>query len=296
MRFYTQSHQHWCGIDLHARSMYTCILDARGEVVVHRDLPARPDAFLEAIAPYRDDVVVGAECIFTWYWLADLCEREKIPFVLGHALYMRAHGAKTKNDRIDSRKIAGLLRGGMFPMAYVYPARMRGTRDLMRRRNYLVRHRADLLTHLQNTNSQYNLPEFGHKLNRQVHHEGVAERFTDPAVRKGIEVDLELIDQMGRTIESMERSILRLAREEARQGQGALRSRAPPRPRRLLHAHPESGLRPGSIPGLVTGGDDAARRLTGTRHGTSRRGYPSNQRMGLDPVTGTRPPPGIHRG
>ena len=61
MRFYTQSHQHWCGIDLHARSMYTCILDARGDVVVHRDLPARPDAFLEAIAPYRDDVVVGAE-------------------------------------------------------------------------------------------------------------------------------------------------------------------------------------------------------------------------------------------
>ena len=225
MRFYTQSHQHWCGIDLHARSMYTCILDAQGEVVVHRDLPARPDAFLEAIAPYRDDVVVGAECIFTWYWLADLCEREKIPCVLGHALYMRAiHGAKTKNDRIDSRKIAGLLRGGMFPMAYVYPARMRGTRDLMRRRNYLVRHRADLLTHVQNTNSQYNLPEFGHKLNRQVHHEGVAERFTDPAVRKGIEVDLELIDQMGRTIESMERSILRLAREHDPQALHLLRT------------------------------------------------------------------------
>ena len=50
---------------------------------------------------------------FTWYWLADLCEQEKIAFVLGHALYMKAiHGGKSKNDKIDSGKIAHLLRGG----------------------------------------------------------------------------------------------------------------------------------------------------------------------------------------
>jgi hypothetical protein len=46
--------------------------------------------------------------------------RENIPFVLGHALYMKAiHGGKAKNDRIDSRKIAVLLRGGAIPTAYV---------------------------------------------------------------------------------------------------------------------------------------------------------------------------------
>lgn len=30
------------------------------------------------------------ERIFTWYWLADLCAKEQIPFVLGHALYTKA--------------------------------------------------------------------------------------------------------------------------------------------------------------------------------------------------------------
>ena len=55
----------------------------------------------------------AVECIFTWYWLADLCAREGIPFVLGHALYMKAiHGGKAKNDKIDAQKIAVLLRGG----------------------------------------------------------------------------------------------------------------------------------------------------------------------------------------
>ncbi len=42
------------------------------------------------------------ECIFTWYWLADLCSKQNIPFVLGHALYMKAiHGGKAKNDKIE---------------------------------------------------------------------------------------------------------------------------------------------------------------------------------------------------
>ena len=116
-----------------------------GRTVFDRDLPADPDAFLDAVAPFRDGLVVGCECMFAWYWLADLCEDERIPFVLGHALYMKAiHGGKAKNDRIDAGKIAGLLRGGMFPMAYVYPARQAQTRDLLRRRSFFVRQRAQL--------------------------------------------------------------------------------------------------------------------------------------------------------
>jgi len=142
--------------------MYVCILDCEGTVLVSKNIAASPEPFLALIAPYRDDLAVAAECMFTWYWLADLCECEGIVFVLGHALYMKAiHGGKAKNDRIDAHKIAALLRGGMMPQAYVYPRAMRATRDLMRRRNHLMRKRAELLVHIQNTNSQYNLPAFG---------------------------------------------------------------------------------------------------------------------------------------
>ena len=102
--------------------MYVCIMDQSGTVLMHKNLPAQAEAFLRTIAPYQADIVVAVECIFTWYWIADLCNREGIPFVLGHALYMKAiHGGKTKNDKIDSQKIAAMLRGGMLPMAYTYP-------------------------------------------------------------------------------------------------------------------------------------------------------------------------------
>ncbi len=213
MRFYIKQRKYYCGIDLHARFMYLCILDQTGTVVLHKNLPTSPEAFLQAIDRFREDLVVGAECVFCWYWVADLCAREGIEFVLGHALYMKAiHGAKVKNDRVDSRKIAGLLRGGMFPMAYVYPAGMRATRDLLRRRNVLMRRRAELLAHIQNTNSQYNLEPFGKKIAYKVHRDGVAERFAIAEVRKSIELDLELIDHHDKLLEDLKRHILRSAR------------------------------------------------------------------------------------
>jgi len=138
MRFYTKQHKNYCGIDLHTTKMYVCIINQEGETVFHRNMKAEPQTFLRAIKPFRDGLVVSAECMFTWYWLADLCDQENIPFVLGHALYLRAiHGGKSKNDRIDSLKIAALLKGGLIPMAYTYPRKMRATRDLMRRRNHL---------------------------------------------------------------------------------------------------------------------------------------------------------------
>ena len=70
MRFSTQQHQHYCGLDLHAKARYVCILDPSGTKLVQQNLPTTPEAVLRVIAPYRDDLVVGAEGMFTGYWLA----------------------------------------------------------------------------------------------------------------------------------------------------------------------------------------------------------------------------------
>src|SRR6266542_5071706 len=194
--------------------MDLCILHQDGEILVHRNMPAGPDPFLKTIAPSRAHLVVCVACIFPWYWLADLCTREGIPFVLGHALYMKAiHGGKAKNDRIDAQKIAVLLRGGMLPQAYVYPAEMRATRDLLRRRIHFMRKRAELLTHIQNTNSQYNLPAIGKKIAYKANRDGVAERFPDPAVQKSIEVDLALLGHYDNLLRDRELSILITAKQ-----------------------------------------------------------------------------------
>ncbi len=213
MKFYTKQHKFYCGIDLHAKSMYLCIINQEGAIVLHKNIKTNPETFLKTIAPYREDMVVAAECLFLWYWIADLCKRENIPFVLGHALYMKAiHGGKAKNDRIDSHKIGTLLRGGMIPMAYVYPSEMRSTRDLLRRRMHLTRKRAELLAHIQNTNYQYNLPDIGKKVAYKANREGVSERFPDESVRKSIELDLKLLDYYDQLLPPLEHEISLIAK------------------------------------------------------------------------------------
>jgi len=214
MRFYTQQHRFYCGIDLHARTMYVCIMNQEGTIIVHKNIPSKPDTFLRIIEPYKPDIAVAVECIFTWYWIADLCNQINIPFVLGHALYMKAiHGGKTKNDKIDSQKIAALLRGGMLPVAYTYPQNMRSTRDLLRRRMYLMRQRSQLITHIQNTNSQYNMEPFGKKIAYKSNRKDIAELFSDSMVRKSIDVDVKLLDTYDKLITNIELEILRKARQ-----------------------------------------------------------------------------------
>jgi len=214
MKFYTGQHKYYCGVDLHARTMFLCVLDERGYPLLEKNIKTDPELFLKTIEPYRENLVVAVECMFTWYWLADLCSREKIPFILGHALYMKAiHGGKAKNDRIDANKIAVLLRGGMFPVAYVYPPKMRSTSDLLRRRMFLNRKRAALITHIKCTFAQYNLPEPEQKISRVAHRDGIAEQIPDPGASRNVQLDLDVLSFYDQTLTKLEQELTVIAKD-----------------------------------------------------------------------------------
>jgi transposase len=217
MRFYTDQHRHYCGIDLHARSLYLCILNQAGKTLVHQKLACDREQLLRVLRPYRKDLVIAVECLFCWYWVADLCAEEGIEFVLGHALFMKAiHGGKSKNDRIDSYKIAALLRGGNLPYAYVYPRAQRATRDLMRRRTFFVRKRAELLTHIQNTNTQYNLPAFEERIDKAEDRGAIIEHFDDITIRMSMAADVHLLGSYDETIRELELYLLHEIRQDHR--------------------------------------------------------------------------------
>lgn len=215
MNFYNSKHKYYCGVDLHAKSMYLCIINEEGNTLVHRNIRNDSSYFLKVLEPYREDVVVAVECMFSWYWLADLCRDNNIKFILGHALYMKAiHGGKAKNDKIDSKKIALLAKGGMFPTSYLYPKEKRSARDLMRRRTSLVRMRATLVGQIQMSRIQYNLAAFDTEVRGKKGkvEEGIINHFPDKYVQKSVAANAEVINQLDSTIKKLELSILQAAR------------------------------------------------------------------------------------
>lgn len=214
MNLYNNMHPYYCGIDLHARLLYVCIIDSEGKVCVHKEISADPNKLQQLLEPYIGNIVVGVECMHCWYWVSDFCDDIGVDFILGHALYMKAiHGGKAKNDRIDSFKIANLIRGGNFPLAYVYPKDMRATRDLLRRRMKIVRHGADLKAHVVNTTSQYNLPPNKVNLKNTAAREHLKNTFPDTVVQKNIDLDMVILDCYAEQLSKIEWFIETQARQ-----------------------------------------------------------------------------------
>jgi transposase len=195
--------------------MYICVMNKAGEIQVHRRLRNNDFAyFLRTVAPYRESLAICCEATFNWYWLADRCQEESLEFVLSHPYYLRLiHGAKTKNDRLDSQRLTELFRAGLIPQAFVYPAAMRTTRDLLRRRTGFVRDRAELLEHLQVMNYQYNLPALGTLAKCKATRDQVPDHFPEPNVRAAAEADVDMMDACDHVIARLEKRILTNARE-----------------------------------------------------------------------------------
>ena len=76
MKYYISTTEFNCGIDLHARQMYVCVMDRQGKKLVHCNIRNNDcEYFLKLVAPYRHDLTVCCECMFGWYWLADACHQ-----------------------------------------------------------------------------------------------------------------------------------------------------------------------------------------------------------------------------
>ncbi len=200
---------YFCGIDLHKKTMYVCIMDRMGKIHFHQNMPCNFETFLLRVAPWHRHMAVGVEAMSNYYWLYDGCVEAGIPFYLGHPYYMKAiHGGKKKNDRLDSQKIADLMRANHLPIGYPYPKAMRPTRDLLRRRHRLVQLRSACYTRIQTTLSQNGLFNVdssavkSKKTRRQLVH-----RCDNPEIQAAIETDLDLIDFCDPKIRTLEHQI-----------------------------------------------------------------------------------------
>jgi len=200
---------YYCGVDLHDKNMFNCIMEKDGKILYHKRIRNNPEDFKRIITKYKGSISIGVESTHNYYWLYDLCKKEGIPFYLGHAYYLRAiRGKKKKDDKIDSKTLADLMRTNFFAIGYPYPKARRGIRDLLRRRTKLVQQRAGVYNHIHLVYSQQgeenvNLSELKNKTERI----NMLEKFDDPGINYTIEIDLDYIDYLDGLINKLEKRI-----------------------------------------------------------------------------------------
>jgi len=213
MNFIKLNTQYYCGIDLHARSMYICVMNKQGDILLHRNLRTEFREFKRKVHKFLPDLSVGVESTYNYYWLADACKHDGIPFYLGHAYYMKTiHGGKKKNDKLDSRKLADLLRSNHFPLAYAYPDDLRPARDLLRRRHRYAAIRAEAYTHIQTTFHQNGKTIHPSAVKDKKQRHLLSDEFKEQSIRNTIEADLDMICFLDPKIQSLELLIRQTAR------------------------------------------------------------------------------------
>jgi transposase len=218
MKYYTSTTEYNCGIDLHARQMYVCVMDRQGKKLVHTNVKNNDfNFFLKLVEPYKHDLTVCCECMFGWYWLADACQAAALTFVLAHALYVKAiHGGKNKNDRIDSEKLTHLLRSNLIPPAYVYPADKRPLRALLRQRLFFVWSRAQLLARIHSHQLAHNrIPPKQTRSNRDPWEVALLKAEENPVRQIALKNDIAMIRHFDRQLIQLEEELKRLTQKTA---------------------------------------------------------------------------------
>src|SRR5712691_6196917 len=133
----------YSGIDLHSNNSVVVVIDEADRVVYRRRLANELGKVLEVLEPHRAELAgVAVESTYNWYWLVDGLQAAGYQVHLANPARMKRYDAlKHSGDDTDAAQLAHLLRLGILPTGYIYPAEERALRDLGRRRLQLVRHR-----------------------------------------------------------------------------------------------------------------------------------------------------------
>lgn len=200
----------YMAIDLHSTNNYLAAVSEDGSPVMSKKLRNQPEVIVAALAPYKEAVAgIVVESTYNWYWLVDLLIGEGYRVHLANPTAVKKYsGLKYADDKHDARWLAELLRLGILPEGYIYPKEQRPLRDLLRKRQHLMKLRTSMLLSLQNMMTR----NHGIKLGG-----GILKRQGNPLVGYALHEDLALagavskqtIDYLSRQIAVVESHILR---------------------------------------------------------------------------------------
>jgi len=200
-----------CAVDLHGDNGFYGIVDETGKRVFKRRIPNSLPAVLAALEPYREQLEGGVvvESTYNWYWLVDGLQANGYGARLANPAAMEQYdGLKNTDDETDAFFLAELSRLDILPEGHIYPKEARPTRDLLRRRLMLVRHRTAHVLSFQNLVAR----ERGEKISssniQKLWPKEVVKFFDDSRLVLMGQVNIETIRFLTKQSRQIERAVL----------------------------------------------------------------------------------------
>ena len=128
------------GMDLHRRRSVLVRMSEDGRKLATARIANSPARLAAEIGRAGVHPKVVLEACYGWYWAADALAEAGAEVHLAHPLGVKAFSyRRVKNDELDARDLADLLRMGRLPEAWIAPAEIRELREITRYRHKLVK-------------------------------------------------------------------------------------------------------------------------------------------------------------
>lgn len=208
----------YVGVDLHRKTAHVVALDQDGAAILSRRVATRPDELLRVFGELdHQPLEVAFEATFGWGWFADLLADAGIPAHMAHPLATKAiSSARVKNDSVDAKTLAHLLRTSLLPEAWIAPPEAREARRLARMRTSLVRVRSQLRCQIHAVLAEHGV----HAEVSDVFGKAGRAQLKDlslPQLSKArVEANLRLIDALTDEVAEAERELRALFRSDDR--------------------------------------------------------------------------------
>lgn len=126
----------YAGVDLHRKRSQVAILDGDGQLLLERNIPSIGSEFIAIFERFDDEPIeVAFEATYGWGWFADLLAEAGIAAHMAHPLATKAiSAARVKNDAVDAKTLAHLLRTNLLPESWIAPPELRQLRQQVRLR------------------------------------------------------------------------------------------------------------------------------------------------------------------
>ena len=203
------------GIDLHSNNLVVGIMDQDGKRVGQQKLPCELKAVVKFLAPFKKRLEqVAVESTYNWYWLVDGLQALGYPVVLANPAAMEQYrGIKHAGDTHDAFFLAEQLRLKILPTGYLYEAKLRPVRDLLRRRVLLVHQRTALMLsfkslYTRTTGQEMTLGEL-----KALESQEAQQLYDHPANQLIAGMQIKHIAHLSESIEKIEKAVLASARE-----------------------------------------------------------------------------------
>lgn len=205
----------YAGLDLHKNFSVITVTNDRGEEIIKQQKFPNNEGIVKLFQKFGESIEVAVEATRSWYWLYDLLEESGIKVKLCHPLKIKAiASARIKNDKIDSKVLAHLLRADLLPSSYIPEKHIRLQRELLRYRTSLVRIQTGIKNRIHSILSKSNI---SHKFSDLFGKEGIAflERLPLPEIHHiALNGYLFILKVIGGEIKAATKRVNALARED----------------------------------------------------------------------------------